>query len=70
VNQIKDPREVQEMREQLAEARRAARGVKESARGLRILRGPKSAEIAAPDIEHYDSTHPAPANDETTRRVR
>lgn len=68
-----DPKEVQEMRRQLAEQRRAARGVKESARGMRAI--PKSdrlAQLTDADMREYDSTNPPmpPSSvDDTVRRV-
>ena len=71
---IDDPQEVREMRAQLAEQRRAARGVKQSWRNLRAV--PRSDALAAvvdTDLAIYDSMHPAPSEDsidETTRRLR
>jgi len=71
MNTKEAPKEVQDMRSKLAEVRRAARGVKDSARGLRVLR--KSEQFTAltgEAMEHYDSAHPPTLDDETTRRVR
>jgi hypothetical protein len=65
-----DPKEVQEMREQLAAARKAARGVKDSARNLRALpRSRRLAAVTAADLERYDSLHPM-STDDTTKRMR
>jgi hypothetical protein len=63
------PEEVVEMRLQLAAARRAARGVKDSARNLRAA--PKSdryAQLTDPSMRDFDSKHPPAPNDDTTRR--
>jgi hypothetical protein len=62
---------VSEMRRQLAEVRRVARGVKDSARGLRLL--PKSERMQAatsPRMDDYDLQNPPmPHPDDTTRRI-
>jgi hypothetical protein len=56
---INDPKEVKEMRSQLAEARRAARGVKISAHGLRAApKSPRLSQLTDEDMENYDSKHP------------
>lgn len=66
---MKDPKEVQEMRQQLADVRKTARGVKDSWRNLRAL--PKSgvyADITEARMSEYDSLHPAPTSDDTTAK--
>jgi hypothetical protein len=72
MNETKADPHVLEMRRQLVEARRAARGVKESARNLRII--PKSERLSAATdavMQDYDSRNPQPPpEEETTRRVR
>lgn len=62
---------VLEMRRQLAEARRTARGVKESARNLRII--PKSERLSAATeaaLKDYDAQNPPLSHDDdTTKRL-
>lgn len=61
---------VQDMRRQLADARRAARGVKDSARNLRTP--PKSerlTRLTEEVMQEYDSRNPpVPHSEDTTRR--
>jgi hypothetical protein len=60
----KDPKEVEEMRNQLAEARKAARGVKVSAHNLRAVpKSPRLSQLTDEDMENYDSKHPKKADD-------
>lgn len=70
MSETKTPEELEAMRKSLVEARRAARGVKDSARNLRAA--PKSGrlqQITQAAVTEYDAAHPPPRNDDTTRRT-
>ena len=59
MSETKDPKEVKEMRSLLAEVRKTARGVKESARNLRAVpKSPRLSQLTDEDMDHYDSQHP------------
>jgi hypothetical protein len=69
-SETKSPKELEAMRASLVEARRAARGLKDSARNLRAA--PKSERLQAiteAAVAQYDAAHPAPPREDTTRRT-
>lgn len=70
MSETKSPKDLEAMRASLVEARRAARGVKDSARNLRAA--PKSERLQAiteEAVAEYDAAHPPRTHEDTTRRT-
>lgn len=65
------PKEVEQMRTELADVRKRARGVKDSARSMRsVPRSDRFSAITAAAVAAYDEKHPSPSrSDEPTRRT-